>query len=210
LARNIEIKAHIDDPAACAARAAALADRGPIEIDQDDTFFRCIGGRLKLRAFSDGTGELIYYRRANQQGPKESFYLRSPTSAPDVLRESLALANGLAGRVKKHRKLFLVGRTRIHIDDVEHLGHFLELEVVLADDEPLEVGVSEAHGLIKRLGILPHQLVEEAYVDLLALTGLSEAAVAAVTGMAFGSPELAAARGLSEHSGLSARSGSEP
>jgi hypothetical protein len=127
-----------------------------------------------------------------------------------VLRESLALANGLAGRVKKHRKLFLVGRTRIHIDDVEHLGHFLELEVVLADDEPLEVGVSEAHGLIKRLGILPHQLVEEAYVDLLALTGLSEAAVAAVTGMAFGSPELAAARGLSEHSGLSARSGSEP
>ena len=207
MARNIEIKARIDDPAACAARAAALADQGPIEIDQDDTFFRCIGGRLKLRAFSDGTGELIYYRRANQLGPKESFYLRSPTSAPDVLRESLALANGLAGRVKKHRKLFLVGRTRIHIDDVEHLGHFLELEVVLADHEPLEVGVSEAHGLIKRLGILPHQLVEEAYVDLLALTGLSEAALAAVAavagmvGVAPGLPGLAAASGPSDRSG---------
>jgi predicted adenylyl cyclase CyaB len=180
MARNIEIKARIDDPVACAARAAALADRGPTEIQQDDTFFRCIGGRLKLRAFSDGTGELIYYRRANSQGPKESFYLRSPTTAPNELRELLTLANGQAGRVKKHRKLFLVGRTRIHIDEVEHLGHFLELEVVLADEEPLEIGVSEAHGLIKRLGILPHQLVEEAYVDLLALTGLSEAAVAAV------------------------------
>ena len=183
MARNIEIKARIDDPVACAARAAALADQGPMEIQQDDTFFRCIGGRLKLRAFSDGTGELIYYRRANSQGPKESFYLRSPTTAPDVLRELLTLANGQAGRVKKHRKLFLVGRTRIHIDEVEHLGHFLELEVVLADDEALEVGISEAHGLIKRLGILPQQLVEEAYVDLLALTGRSEAA-AAVTGVA--------------------------
>jgi adenylate cyclase class IV len=171
MARNIEIKARIDDPAACVARAAAIADQGPIAIEQDDTFFRCIGGRLKLRAFADGTGELIYYRRANSQGPKESFYLRSPTSAPDALRESLTLANGQAGRVKKHRQLFLVGRTRIHIDDVEHLGHFLELEVVLADDEPVEVGISEAHGLIKRLGIHPHQLVEEAYVDLLVRLG---------------------------------------
>jgi adenylate cyclase class IV len=168
MARNIEIKARIKDPTACAARAAAIADQGPIAIDQDDTFFRCIGGRLKLRAFADGTGELIYYRRANSQGPKESFYLRSPTSAPDALRESLTLSNGQAGRVKKRRQLFLVGRTRIHIDDVEHLGHFLELEVVLADGEPIEAAISEAHGLIKRLGIQPHQLVEEAYVDLLA------------------------------------------
>jgi adenylate cyclase class IV len=175
MARNIEIKARIDDPVACAARAAALADQGPIAIEQDDTFFRCIGGRLKLRAFSDGTGELIYYRRANTQGPKESFYLRSPTSAPDVLRESLTLANGQAGRVKKRRQLFLVGRTRIHLDEVEHLGHFLELEVVLAEGEPPEAGVSEAHGLMKRLGLHPHQLIEEAYVDLLALRGRSEA-----------------------------------
>lgn len=175
MARNIEIKARIDDPVACAARAAAVADQGPISIEQDDTFFRCIGGRLKLRAFADGTGELIYYRRANSQGPKESFYLRSPTSAPDVLRESLTLANGQAGRVKKHRQLFLVGRTRIHLDEVESLGHFLELEVVLAEGEAPEAGISEAHGLMKRLGLEPSQLIEDAYVDMLARQGRTAA-----------------------------------
>src|ERR1700674_3956878 len=143
MSRNIEIKARIESAAAWSAKIAALAGAGPVDIAQDDTFFRCDTARLKLRAFSDGTGELIYYRRADEYGPKESFYLRSPTSAPDSLRECLTLAYGQAGRVRKHRKLFLVGRTRVHLDEVEGLGHFLELEVVLADDEPTEAGVRE-------------------------------------------------------------------
>ncbi len=81
MSRNIEIKAHIENVDALTARVAQFADDGPIAIAQDDTFFRCDSGRLKLRAFPNGTGELIYYRRANQCGPKESFYLLSPTSA---------------------------------------------------------------------------------------------------------------------------------
>jgi predicted adenylyl cyclase CyaB len=167
MSRNIEIKARIESVEACVAKIAAFADEGPIDIGQDDTFFRCDAGRLKLRAFSDGSGELIYYRRANQFGPKESFYLRSPTSSPDSLRECLSLAYGPVGRVRKHRKLYLAGRTRIHLDEVERLGHFLELEIVLADEELPEIGVREAHVLMEKLGIGPHQLIDEAYVDLL-------------------------------------------
>ena len=166
-ARNIEIKARIESVEALVPIASALANQGPTEIEQDDTFFRCEAGRLKLRAFSRSSGELIYYRRADQRGPKESFYLRTPTSAPDVLRESLSSAYGQAGRVRKHRTLFLVGRTRIHLDRVEGLGHFLELEVVLADGEPSESGVREAHELMKKLGIQPSRLIEGAYVDLM-------------------------------------------
>jgi predicted adenylyl cyclase CyaB len=166
--RNIEIKAHVENIEALAAKVAAIAHGGPIEIAQDDTFFRCESGRLKLRAFTDGTGELIYYRRANQAGPKESFYLRSPTAAPDSLREALSLAYGQVGRVRKHRVLFLVGRTRVHLDSVEQLGHFLELEVVLAEDEPSDAGVHEARELMETLGVKPDQLIEGAYVDLLA------------------------------------------
>jgi len=172
MARNIEIKAHIASVEALALKAAAIADKGPVEIIQDDTFFRCDSGRLKLRAFSKEEGELIFYRRANQQGPKESFYLRSPTSAPETLRDSLSLAYGQAGRVQKHRTLFLVGRTRVHLDKVEGLGHFLELEVVLEEGEPTEVGVQEAHELMAKLGVEPSQLIEGAYVDLLAQRGV--------------------------------------
>lgn len=166
MARNVEIKARITSVESLLPLTAALADEGPIEIRQDDTFFRCDHGRLKLRDFLDGTGELIFYRRADQPGPKESFYLRSATSTPEVLRESLTLAYGQAGRVVKNRTLFLVGRTRVHLDQVEGLGHFLELEVVLRENEPSESGVGEAQALMRRLGIEPHQLVEGAYVEL--------------------------------------------
>jgi predicted adenylyl cyclase CyaB len=168
MSRNIEIKARIDSVETFAAKAASLADEGPIEIAQDDTFFCCDSGRLKLRTFSGETGELIYYRRPNQLGPKESFYVISPTSAPDSLREALSLAYGQVGRVRKHRVLFLVGRTRVHVDTVEQLGNFLELEVVLADDEPPDAGVREARELMGKFDVKPHQLIDDAYVDLLA------------------------------------------
>ena len=168
MARNIEIKAHVADLTALTARAAAIADEGPMEIRQDDTFFTCERGRLKLRAFSAGEGELIFYRRTDQPGPKQSFYIRTPTAAPDSLREALTLAYGQVGRVRKRRILFMTGRTRIHLDEVEGLGNFLELEVVLRDDEPLESGVREAEELMARLQVQPSQLIDRAYVDLLA------------------------------------------
>jgi predicted adenylyl cyclase CyaB len=168
MARNIEIKARIASVQALAPKAAAIATEGPIGIVQDDTFFQCPNGRLKLRAFSAQSGELIFYRRPDRQGPKESFYLRSPTTEPDTLRESLTLAYGPSGRVRKHRTLFLVGRTRVHLDRVEGLGDFLELEVVLEEDEASEAGVREANELMAALGVQPSQLIEGAYVDLLA------------------------------------------
>ena len=168
MARNVEIKARIDSIEAITATVAELADQGPIEIPQDDTFFVCERGRMKLRAFSSTDGQLIFYQRPDQAGPKESFFVISPTASPDSLREALSLAYGQAGRVRKHRTLYLVGRTRVHLDRVENLGHFLELEVVLSPGEGPEPGVQEAHNLMASLGIADAQLVEGAYVDLLA------------------------------------------
>jgi len=167
MARNIEIKARVADMDALAARAAAIADGAAVEIAQDDTFFRCDHGRLKLRVFEDGRGELIFYRRPDAGGPKVSFYVLSPTASPDTLREALTLANGQEGRVVKHRTLFMVGRTRVHLDRVQGLGDYMELEVVLADDEPADEGVREAHALMARLQIAADCLVEGAYHDLL-------------------------------------------
>jgi predicted adenylyl cyclase CyaB len=165
--RNIEIKAQISDVDALLPKILVVADQGPIEIIQEDSFFACDTGRLKLRTFSKDAGELIFYRRGNQRDPKESFYLRSPTSAPETLLELLSAAYGQTGRVQKHRTLFLAGRTRIHLDRVCGLGHFLELEVVLEEHEPPEVGVQEANDLLLRLGVESSQLIEGAYLDLL-------------------------------------------
>ena len=168
MARNVEIKARVESIESIFPKAAELADEGPIEIIQDDTFFPCESGRLKLRAFSKDKGELIFYHRADRKGPKESFYIVSPTNSPGTLRESLSLAYGRAGRVCKNRTLFLAGRTRIHLDRVQGLGDFLELEVMLEEGEPVEAGEAVARDLMDKLGIRPDQLIEGAYVDLLA------------------------------------------
>lgn len=168
MARNVEIKARIGNIDRIFPKAAAVADKGPSEIIQDDTFFTCENGRLKLRVLSPDRGELIFYQRADQKGPKESFYLISHTTSPEALRKSLAMAYGEAGRVRKTRTLFLIGRTRIHLDRVQGLGDFLELEVVLEENEDAAAGEAIARDLMQRLGILPEQLVVGAYVDLLA------------------------------------------
>jgi predicted adenylyl cyclase CyaB len=165
--RNIEIKARIDSIESMVPKIAALTQTAPMEFHQDDTFFACQTGRLKLRVYSDSAGELIYYRRSDQAGPKESYYLVTPTAAPYLLRECLSLACGQVGRVRKHRLVFLVGRTRIHLDRVQGLGNFMELEVVLSEGEPSEAGVAVAHELLAKLGIASTQLIEGAYIDLL-------------------------------------------
>jgi predicted adenylyl cyclase CyaB len=165
--RNVEIKARIDDIKTLTAKVAGIADKGPIEIFQDDTFFACPKGRMKLRTFSDTKAELIFYKRPNQAGPKESVYSIAPITAPDKTREVLSQGYGQTGRVRKQRTLFLIGKTRVHLDRVEGLGDFMELEVVLADNESTESGVKVANELLRKLGIPPDHLIEGAYVDLL-------------------------------------------
>ena len=167
-ARNVEVKARISSIDELLPRARAIAGQAAQLIVQDDSFFACPHGRLKLRDFGDGRGELIQYERADAAGPKTSTYLRSPTAAPGTLREALARALGPAGRVRKQRWLLLAGRTRIHLDRVEGLGDFLELEVVLAKGEDEAAGLAEAQALLARLGIEERQLVRGAYVDLIA------------------------------------------
>jgi predicted adenylyl cyclase CyaB len=166
MARNVEIKARVADLDAIEARARAIATSGPEDIVQDDTFFACAQGRLKLRQFGDGRGELIHYRRADDDGPKVSDYILVPSTDPEALREALSRAIGVGGRVRKQRRLYLLDRTRIHLDRVEGLGTFVELEVVLDEGESVAAGEAVARDVMQRLRIRPEQLVRGAYVDM--------------------------------------------
>lgn len=167
--RNIEIKARIASVEALLPRAREQAHgAAPVLIEQDDQFFRCAHGRLKLRTFADGTAELIAYDRADTAGPKLSDYVRAPVADADALRQALARALGDDGRVVKQRRLLIAGQTRIHLDRVQGLGDFLELEVVLRDEQTVAEGERIAHGLLKSLGVDPSQLLTGAYRDLLA------------------------------------------
>ncbi|HET9912673.1 MAG TPA: class IV adenylate cyclase, partial [Anaerolineales bacterium] len=78
-----------------------------------------------------------------------------------------ALAYGIRGFVRKTRYLYLVGQTRVHLDDVEGLGQFIELEVVMREGQSDAEGQVIAEDLMERLGVARSDLLEGAYMDLL-------------------------------------------
>jgi predicted adenylyl cyclase CyaB len=166
--RNVEIKAKVVRLETVRRIVEGLADSGPMELEQEDTFFACPRGRLKLRQFAGcPQAELIYYERPERSGPKESRYIVHPTADPEGLREVLSAALDIRGVVRKRRAVYLIGQTRVHLDHVEGLGEFVELEVVLRPEQNSSEGVIIAHELMAKLGILPSQLIDRAYIDLL-------------------------------------------
>jgi predicted adenylyl cyclase CyaB len=166
--RNIEVKVRIASAEALLPLARALADGDPEVIDQDDCFYRVASGRLKLRRLAGGAAELIHYRRLDDTGARASDYLRVPVPDAAALHGALARGCGELGRVRKRRLLLLAGRTRIHLDRVEGLGDFLELEVMLCDGEADEEGRAAAGALLERLGLAKAETLAGSYLDLLA------------------------------------------
>jgi predicted adenylyl cyclase CyaB len=164
---NIEIKAILRNRTAAEAVAARLSGSAPETFHQEDFFFNCAGARLKLRVFAPDQGELIRYERGDIAAARRSRYLIARTADPKVLLDILTATLGRTGVVRKMRTLYLVGQTRIHIDQVEGLGEFLELEVVLQPDQSEQQGKSIAAVLLTDFGIDKEQIVAEAYIDLL-------------------------------------------
>ena len=165
--RNVEIKAKARDADTIREIAAEIADRGPFIVEQEDTFFRCRSGRIKLRRFSEAEGELIYYERGNEAGPKLCTYIISRTLEPDRVRDILSKTSPVHGVVKKRRVVYTVGQTRIHLDDVEGLGEFVELECVLSPGQDAVEGIQQIESLMERLGISKEDIIDKSYIDLL-------------------------------------------
>ncbi len=164
---NIEIKARARNFKDIRSRAEALTDTPVQVLPQEDTFFGVAHGRLKLRVRGDGPAQLIYYERPDRDGPKRSDYHIFETPDPESLKTTLGLALGTRGIVRKTRYLYMVGQTRVHLDDVEGLGQFMELEVVLRPDQSDAEGQAVAEDLMSKLGIAEADLLEGAYMDLI-------------------------------------------
>uniref|UniRef100_A0A8C2EV20 Si:ch211-156b7.4 n=1 Tax=Cyprinus carpio TaxID=7962 RepID=A0A8C2EV20_CYPCA len=147
---NVEIKAVLRDLPYLTQRAKELSGSDGTVIRQQDTFFKIPAGRLKLRDFQDGTN-----------------YSITPTNDPQGLVKVLTDALGQVGQVKKERRLYMVGQTRVHVDCVEGLGDFMELEVVMKEQQSREEGAAIANQLMLDLGVKEEDLIDGAYMDLL-------------------------------------------
>ena len=165
--RNVEIKARVADIDALRRRAEAVSDT-PVEVlHQTDTFYVVPRGRLKLRVLGRERCELIYYERPDGIEAKASDYALVRSDDPETFERILTAALPVRGVVTKTRRLYLVGPTRIHVDEVDGLGAFMELEVVLDDGQSIDEGAAIAERLMVELGLKDAERVACAYIDLL-------------------------------------------
>jgi predicted adenylyl cyclase CyaB len=167
MAKNIEIKARVRDAERLAQLVELLCDDAPRTLVQRDVFFFAAQGRLKLRITEPDGAYLVHYDREDTSGPRPSEYVLSEVSDPATLERTLTAALGVRGEVRKVRKLYMVGNTRIHLDRVEGLGDYVELEAVVGPEQSVEQGYRHVNELLEELKIDQQDLVDVAYFDLL-------------------------------------------
>jgi adenylate cyclase class 2 len=167
--RNIELKARCRDLAAAREAARTLGADYSGVLEQRDTYFVAAHGRLKLRETVGKSAELIAYARDDAAAVRGSDYQLVSTPDPAALRTALAAALGVRGDVIKRRELWLWQGVRIHLDEVERLGTFIEFEAVMAPEEPDEAGHRKVAKLRDALGIKDADLLGVSYSDLLGL-----------------------------------------
>jgi predicted adenylyl cyclase CyaB len=167
MAVNIEIKARTHDRERLYQLAQALSDQPEKTLVQHDVFFVCARGMLKLRQINGAAAELIAYEREQGDRPRPSTYVLAPVAGFEATRLALSGALGEIAEVRKTRTLLLSGRTRIHLDQVEGLGDFVELEVVLGPDDDEASGRAEAESLMQRLEIDGGDLLDRTYAEML-------------------------------------------
>jgi len=167
--KNIEIKAKIHDYDKVKRLVEELCPK-PVQTEQqEDTFFITSKGRLKLRK-NKSNSALIYYDRKDSLEPSQSDIAISFSDSPDTLKSVLSKSLGIRGIVKKNRTLYKYGQTRIHLDDVEGLGKFIELEVVLKSNQTSKDGENIAIDLMSKFNTHKTDLIDVAYIDLIETT----------------------------------------
>ena len=178
--RNVELKARDPDPARTLERALAAGAREHGILHQRDTYFAVRHGRLKLREEEPGGATLIAYERPDTAAERVSDYRLVPVTDPAALRAALEATDGVLAVVAKARRLLLwEDSVRIHLDAVEGLGTFLELEAVAAPGSDLAREHDKVARLRDALGIADAALVEGSYADAV-LAGAPDPALVAM------------------------------
>ncbi len=134
---------------------------------QVDIFYHVPRGRLKLRR-SESENLLIGYERPDIRGPKHCRVNLYACGDAEALDRVLADCLGRKVVLKKEREHYILGNVKFHLDHVEQLGTFLEIEVLgkRGVDKVSDL-MAICHDFMNRCGVKPEDLVEQAYADLL-------------------------------------------
>ena len=167
LHRNLEFKARLLDLGAAIRVAKQLRAMNDGEDLQVDIYYRAPSGRLKLREVDGAEGQIIYYERPDQATERWSHVQIAPVADAVALDRLLGAALGIRGSVRKRRQVWLWNGCRIHLDDVEGLGQFIEFEV-LSQGDPVN-DHRRMEQLLKAFSLSQHEAIPGSYADLLGL-----------------------------------------
>lgn len=165
--QNIEVKVPLRDRANVEKRLEALGARRMWTLRQEDTFLAVPAGWLKLREVEGRPPEVISYKRSTDNaGPRLSEYDVIVVSDPVAWKRLLGRVLPVDAVVRKERTLWIYEHTRVHLDRVDGLGDFLELETVV---QALDAGAARAESdrVIRALALNPSEFVPVPYKDLL-------------------------------------------
>lgn len=162
--RNLEYKARIDDPRPFMAKARALGFDLRGDLQQTDTYFPAAHGRLKLRETAGFQGELIFYKRDEHGADRPSDYDIARMPEPEALRLVLAASLGVLTVVRKRGTLLVLDGTRLHLDNVDGLGAFLEIEAPVRESDV--VARERMDWLLGELRLTWEQCIRASYLDL--------------------------------------------
>jgi len=165
--RNIELKARCPDLAAAHDVARAIGAEFQWTRRQTDTYFHVPTGRLKLREERPGTATLVAYDRADAAEARECRYTLTPVADAPAALAALESQYGVRAQVAKTRALYLLENVRIHLDQVDGLGTFIEFEAVLGTGNGPDASRRLLDRLVAEFGIRPQDVLAESYVDLL-------------------------------------------
>lgn len=166
---NIEMKARFTQLDNARATALELGGRYLWKDEQVDTYFNTRVGKLKLRQSGLNGSELIPYLKTDRDGLKHSEYVRLPAEDPALVERLLGQLLGTGLTVRKTREVYLIGNVRVHLDEVEGLGAFLEFEAVFDADteEARNEETRKVAELMQRFGVRPSDLFDASYPELL-------------------------------------------
>ncbi len=166
--QNIEIKYHLNS---CRYIKQKLNDHPEIrfaeQIYQRDVYFNVSDGRLKIRFQEGKPTQLIHYVRPDSDTPRISNYTIEELPNPLAKVAEFQKAYGILDQVEKWRELYFFRNVRIHLDNVTHLGWFIEFESVIDENTSRREAQENLEDILEYLSACLTRPVTVSYINLM-------------------------------------------
>lgn len=165
--QNVDFKAELRDPELARLVIPKLGGQLVATLNQSDTYFKVPDGRLKVRESDGEPTEWILYHRQDRPRPTISHFT---IFSPEMIRERYGTRDLHPWvTVKKQRTIYMLEQAHIHLDNVEGLGWFIEVDALVTPRQH----VGRCHELIgklrDKLGPALGGAIATSYADMIAL-----------------------------------------